>query len=181
MELTETKPTVSTYWLLRIVIGSLIGAILIGVLFAVVSQFLDLIILYPLLMGAFGGMFVAFGAERLQVKSRLLMVVLGVLLGLLIYGTYRYTDYLLFVRKLNDDSAKPISVTFDEYLRLTAAFGFSIARVAESDANGLELKDAGVWLFWGLELLCATVGGGYFALRLRERVKVLFPAKTNAT
>jgi hypothetical protein len=129
----------------RIVIAVLIGSVLIGGIIAIGAQFVYPIIIFPIIMGAAAGILAMGTTLRLTKHGRLIGVLLAIASALVIYGSYRYCDYLLFLRKLNDPT---IQVDFGQYLRLSAAVGETL----QIRTMQVELGEALTWGHWAVEL-----------------------------
>ncbi len=129
-----------------IIIGVLIGSVLIGGIIAVGAEFVYPILVFPIIMGVAAGMLALGTTLRLTKHSRLIGVILAIVSALVIYGSFRYGAYLLFLRKLNDPA---IQIDFGQYLRLMAAMGETVKyRTTE-----VELGEALTWGHWAVELV----------------------------
>jgi hypothetical protein len=141
------------------IIATMIGAVVIGGIIAFAAQYVYLIILFPLLMATAAGTLTAIWAT--EQKNRLIVVMLALALGLIIYGAYRYGEYLLFIRDLD------VSVTFWEFITLTAKLGISISR----RSTEISLNEGMTWAYWGLELLLVVGVSVWGAFEIRKNLK----------
>lgn len=130
---------------LRVIGGTLIGGIVIGGCIAILGRVFYLIIVFPLLMGLAGGVLAAANVLRFNIKQYWTAALIGLAVGALIYGSYRYIDYLLFVRQLSDN--KPLY--FFDYLHLVAKFGTSVGTLALQ----VPLSEMATWIYWLIETL----------------------------
>ncbi len=150
----QSKPAPSP---LRLIGGTLIGSVIIGGVVALAGQITYLIILFPLLMGGVGGVIAAGNVVRFGVQKRWVATLIGAGLGMLIYGSYRYSDYLLFLGHTHGNTP----LQFIDYLRLVAAFGTTVQ--AGTSALRLPLGETLTWIYWIFEI-CLVVGvSGYIA------------------
>jgi hypothetical protein len=134
----------------RIVIGILVGSVLIGGVIAIGAEFVYPVIIFPIIMGAGIGILVVGTTLRLKKHVRLIGLVLAITASLVMYSSYRYGAYLLFLRKLTGPT---VQMDFGQYLRLTAAVGETL-RIGTTE---IELSEAATWAYWGAELLSIVV------------------------
>jgi hypothetical protein len=137
--------------------GSIVGAIVIGAFVAFLGQAVYLIIIFPLLMGIAGGIFSLANVLRFDIQRRSIAILIGIGLGALIYISYRYSDYLLFIRTLS--SAK--SLAFFDYLRLSAALGTTVG--AGVSALRVPFGETATWVYWLVEALLVIGLSAYIA------------------
>ena len=146
----------SSLSILSLIARTLVGGIVIGGVIAVAGQIIYLIIVFPLIMGVSGGVVAAVNVSRLGIRRRGVAALVGIMLGLLIYGSYRYIDYLLFIRHLTDTT----SISFADYLHLVAGFGLTIGTSSLSMPLGENLT----WVYWIFEIILVIGIASYLSL-----------------
>lgn len=142
-------------------VATLIGAVLIGGIIAFAAQYFYLVILYPVIMATAAGTLSA--VWNTEQRSHFFVVLSAVVLGLIIYGSYRYGEYLLFLRGLDSD----VAVSFWEFTNLTAKLGISISR----GSTEIALNESMTWAYWGIELLLVCVVSIWGAFEIRKNLK----------
>jgi hypothetical protein len=163
--------------LLALLIAAVLGGLVLGAITYLISQAVYLIILFPLGMGAGGGMVVAWGVYRGKVRSPMVALGFGILAAMIVYGTYRYADYRYGFRgdlrdEIEDAFGERVSDTelrlleeqflqsevgetgFIGYTKLYAREGFSIFS-GSNEEGGITLKGNVAYLYWVVELLIA--------------------------
>lgn len=155
---------------------SIICGILLGLLTFAISNFIYLILLFPMGLGLIGGIITSVGVDKGKVRSPILGGLFGLLLGLLIYGSFRYAEYDYFrkegqemllqemeqelgysdVEVANDFIDEVLieetgSKGFLGFLKLTANEGTSFERLFRSQS--IELGAALTWIYWFVELI----------------------------
>lgn len=160
---------------LMLVIGGGVG---IGVLGFAVSQVINFIILFPLAMSLAAFFVHRFAFEKSRIRNRMLLLVFGIGIGVLAYGSYHYSNYRYELvqagaslqdeyhlspqeanRAINDYLLEETGIPgFGGYLRLTAREGINFTGHLMVSGTylplpGLLLKGVGAWLFWLFELL----------------------------
>lgn len=141
-----------------------------------------LIVVFPLAAAAIVGGVLGLVVRAGKVRSPLFAALVGLLAGLLMYGTYQFAGYYITFR--NDAREAYIENTgrtptdealnreldglledevgaggFIGYLQLVAREGFSITRSfsSSSSSSGVDLEGTGVWVYWGIELLVIVI------------------------
>ncbi|HEX2619737.1 MAG TPA: hypothetical protein VHL11_06310, partial [Phototrophicaceae bacterium] len=79
---------------------TVIGGVAIGAVAYFISKFIYLIVLFPLVMIALGGGIISFAVKRGKIRSRPITLIFGVLMAVLIYGSFRIGEYLGFQEDL---------------------------------------------------------------------------------
>lgn len=159
MTFAESNRGTSTS-VVRLLIGAVLMIAVIGIGIGFVRQQFGfyLILLFPALMGAAGGLLGR--GLKAQTGNVVMGVLFGVVVGLLIYAVFRYADYYFFIQKLTNVLAVP---TFAEYLELSAEVGLSIGRVTSS--NRLPLEGQAVYIYWLVEIGIVAVTAIFAAIR----------------
>ncbi len=165
-------------FLLTLLVAPLLG----GVVALIGYHFMYLIIAFPLLMGAAGGFVMAQGVRWGKVRDGVIAATFGVLLGLSIYGSYRYIEYRLVRDEVRAEIIKEMEAEFgtsdaaiadeifDEILvektgrggfvgviLLDAQEGVSIAPARYgSDSAGLNIGTPLTWVYWLLEIVAVA-------------------------
>jgi hypothetical protein len=154
---------------------ALLGAVLVGILAFGFAQILYIVILFPVVMGVLGGLLNLLVIGRGKVRCSLTATILGFCTGIVIFGAYLYPGYWLyranylgwennsdlqeqtaneeeFQRSLRDKTG---STGFWGFLRNEANSGLMIlgSRTYLAEGSRLQIKGAGVWLNWLLELV----------------------------
>ncbi len=164
---------------LTLVLAAVVGGVVVGALVAVAAHFIYLVVLFPMIMGLVGGAIVVAVVKSGKVRSPWIAGLFGLLIGLIIYGTYRYGEYIDAQRQFYDvikakydqinetDSAGLLdkylsdetgSTGFMGYVLLDAKQGVKITRtVSTSTESGMTFAGNMAWIYWGIELL-AIVG-----------------------
>ena len=162
---------------------SLILSIAAGALVGFALYFLDLqgfylVILMPILAGTIVGF-----ATALPMLKRnppvVPVAIIALLGGLLAMGVYWYLQYNAYNEQLvemignanprasDEDIAEMLaeyqqdeydSTGFPAFLAEYAEVGFTIGRVTSSDSGSIEIKDTLAYIYWGVEILIATIG-----------------------
>lgn len=172
-------PILGVIWLTLLAV---VGGVAMGGLVFLVSRFIYVPLLFPLGMGVSGGGLVAMIVKKRKLSNPLVAGGFGLLIGLVIYGTYQYVGYLIFRQEGLDVLAgqvsdEHISQVFDlimveetgspgflGYLRWTARAGMTITiLIGRAFPLGFTLKSIGVWLYWLIELGLAVGPAAFFA------------------
>lgn len=167
--------------LLLLMVAAIIGGAAVGILVSFVERLIYLIILFPILMGLAGGFILANAIRLGKVRNPLVGAVFGVVIGILIYGSYHFAGYLAFREEVKTMILEDYGITaadmlpedwvyLDEfidsflaeeysqpgflgYMMLAAEEGVSISPVTSSNDQGIDLGQTGTWIYWGVELL----------------------------
>jgi hypothetical protein len=158
---------------------ALLGAVLMGIIYHFVARFLDLIILFPLATGGIVGGIIAALAKKNKVRSKGALAFVGILCGLLCYGTKEFSDSLYdremsipamateFAGKnqklatLIEDSLRkryPPLAYFPIYLQGAAEQGISISSTHDfsNKSRNAPITGWGFWAFFILDGLLIT-------------------------
>lgn len=176
--------------LLMLLVSILVGGVIIGALVYGIAHFFYLIVLFPIIMGALGGIVVASAMSRGKIRNPLIGVVGGLLIGCVIYGSYNYLDYREFRSEARAAVAEELegeeqadtakldemvdfvlametsSTGFIGYVKLQAQEGVSIGRVGRG--NALNLGSTFTWIYWAVELAMIA---GFAAITGRQAGK----------
>jgi hypothetical protein len=170
--------------LLLLAAAVLVGGAVIGVAVSFLSNFVYLILVFPMGMGLAGGALLAAAVRAGKVRSPVAAMVAGVLLALVIYGSLWTTDYLQlrtnevdsFLAETPTVERAKVEQLFDQflitetgqsgflgYVLLQDQAGVSIGRVGSADNNSFNLGSTFSWVYWALELalilwFCITNG-----------------------
>jgi hypothetical protein len=177
--------------LLIMLTAAVVGGLGAGVVTYFVSRELYLIILFPILLGLLCGWIAAQAVLIGRVRAPLIAGGLGVLMALILYGTYRYADYFWGFRgdlksqfeaaidqKLTGEQYQQFenvalkdavgATGFVGYTKLTAREGITITRSTRATGSGLKLKGAVLYGYWLIEIVlvgCFAAAGAYRAAR----------------
>jgi hypothetical protein len=168
--------------LLIMITVAVAGGLGAGVLTYFVSRELYLIFVFPILLGLLCGWIAAQAVQIGRVRAPVVAGVFGVLMALILYGTYRYADYYWgfrgvqhrqvekdFGQKISDDQYQKIedmalreevgATGFVGYTKLTARGGIMITKATSATGSGLTLKGGVLYGYWVIEIGLL----GYFA------------------
>ncbi len=184
--------------LLMMITAAVVGGLGAGVITYFVSRELYLILLFPILLGLLCGWIAALAVQIGRVRAPLVAGLFGVLMALILYGTYRYADYYwgfrgdqkgqiedIYGQKINDDQYQQFedmaleeevgATGFVGYTKLTAREGITITRASRSSGSGLTLKGVILYIYWVSEIGLMA----YFAaaLTVSRRAQAVFRAK----
>jgi hypothetical protein len=168
--------------LLLLITTAVAGGLGAGVITYFVSREVYLIILFPILLGLGVGWIMAMAVQIGKVRAPLVAGAFGVVMALILYGTYRYAEYYwrfrsdfkrqvekTFGQKITDDEYQRFEdITLQDevgakgfagYIRLTAREGIMFTRATSSSDSGVTLKGTVLYLYWMLEIAAI----GFFA------------------
>lgn len=181
-------------FLIMTVIGLIIAAVL-GVAAMLIAQSIYLVPLSPLIMAAAAGVLAAFVTRAGKNRSPLLAALIGLSIGLTLYGVYRYSEYVhvlytveaqrnpkgdIFANlqgALSPSNIAQVDRTlrndgiaeqgFVGYVLWSASEGMQITRLsASSSSSGGLFLDRNMTLgYWGLEFLIVVGAALYAALQ----------------
>jgi hypothetical protein len=172
------------------IVGGACGA---GLVLFVVSQFVYLILIFPVAMGFINGAFLAKYVHRWKVPHVSFTIVCAVIMALSAYGTFQYASYIQFREATRaaigreigttdfDQTNKAVDLTLEDvtgaqgfmgYLRFQAATGIAIRRLTSS-TGGIHLQGALAWLYWAIEL---AIVGAIGILMVKDTAKRPFCA-----
>jgi NAD/NADP transhydrogenase beta subunit len=173
--------------LVLLILTTIIGGGMLGELVYLIGEHLYLVIIFPLAMGLLGGVLINIAAHVGKVRNPALTMVFGVLIGLAIYGTYRYAEYYQGFRSdVRDEVKSYLGNQYDEndlqdyidlvledetgstgfvgYVKLSADEGISITSSRASTTNsGAMFRGTGSYVYWGIELLVILFVARYVA------------------
>ena len=172
------------------------GAITIGALAFGVSRAAYLILLFPLLMGLAGGCLNLWAIGQGKIRSPWIATISGLMTGLVIYGVFLYSGYLLYRsekigwaegtspiekaevaadldRSIVDNTGHP---GFLGYLHQQSKNGLVIVGKKNGNNPPIVVKNQGVWLNWIIELLTIC---GITTVMSRWRVSAPFSEMAN--
>jgi hypothetical protein len=159
--------------LFLLILAAVVGSAIFGALVSLFSNLVYLIILFPALMGAIAGGFVAAAVRGGKIRNPAVAIVGAIVAGLVIYGSMWAVDYLQFRNtvktELVKDSPKTDPADIEKLIDLglmmeTGQSGFvgyvlyqdqqgvSIGRVTSS-GKGVNLGPTFSWVYWGIEIL----------------------------
>jgi hypothetical protein len=163
---STSKPVERPIWLvfIAVVVGM---ALIAGIIAFVAYHFFYMIIIFTLLIAVAGGIFGWLWADRLGFGSSLWALPVGAVCGLIIYGLYRYFEYLLFMGEL--DGA--ISLTFWEYTTFIAEQGFTFSR--RPGSSGIELSETIVWIYWAVEIVAVAGLSGWLTRLMDQQYQLM--------
>ena len=154
-------------------VSSVLTGLIVGGIGFAISGLINIIIFFPILMGAFGGAAIARVIEKGKVRNPTLAIAFSALTGLIIYGTLNYGDYLAFRQRASQKIAKEFpqvdQVTTNQltdrflreetgltgflgYLKCSAQQGIQIVEIGGGGGSLVRLNEAFTWLYWLIEL-----------------------------
>ncbi len=177
------RPKVSFKGIMLLWGGLLLVGILIGWITSLVSNFIYLILVFPVAMGLVAGVFIKSVVVREKIRSRFVVIATGVFAALLIYGSMHFFDYLKFRSSLakeiqqrmvsEEGQAAPeenvqafidyilVEEThfpgFLGFILLEAKEGMSISEVGPTSSDSSLNLGAFTWLLWLVEMV--IIGG----------------------
>ena len=176
----KTKKLAFPICVFLILIYLFVGAF-IGLSVSVISNIVYLVFLFPIIIGFVGAYFLKDAVKRCRIRSNTVTLVLSVLMGLVIYGTYHISNYITFqgemtiafVQKMEADSDTP-SMTGEESIAVGRAFtnyalkeetgqsgflGYMLYKANRGisigkvySSNRLKLGSIFTWIYWLVEL-----------------------------
>ena len=175
-------------FLLLIVVG---GAAAVGLglaLWEISSLMNFLAIMIVLLTGLILGGILSLVARIGKIRNPLIAGLIGLLLGVLLYGVYQYAGYTITFRDearaaIAENAGKtPSDIVLDKqldtilqgevgntgfigYLLLNAKIGITLTSSSSSSSSDVELTGTGVWIYWGLEMLMVAGFAAFGAAR----------------
>lgn len=164
---------------------ALLGGVGMGGLLLLVSKIVYLVVLFPIVVAAGAAAAVKYGVRRGKVRSPLAAGFYGLLLGLVIYSSYHYFDYLGFRARARSDvttvaeeegvslrSSQVELVIDDHLLDKTGRAGFTGFLTLKAnagvsigdwfDAASYNLGSIGTWFYWLAELAFIAGFAGYY-------------------
>jgi hypothetical protein len=153
-------------------ISSVVTGVVVGGAVAFISQWLYLIVLFPILMGFSGGAAIAWAVKKGKVRNPIVASAFAALSGLILYATMNYGQYLLFLGEATkiiqkelpqSDRASIDQIIEDElkastgsggfvgYLKLSAQKGIDITRAGRSSKSGIHLDQTFTLIYWLIE------------------------------
>lgn len=177
---TQTQSGGSAGGAILLLIASVVGGLAVGALLFLTSKLLYLIIASIAIAGALAGLILSLIFQWAKIRNVALAWIFGILIGLIMYGTFRYAEYLDFVqetRRLADEEAgvgvvsdDDLNTFIDEFLleetgssgligffRLQAKEGMTIQRTsASASSDGITLNQELTVAYWIIEVLIAV-------------------------
>lgn len=159
------------YWL---VIVSCLGGASLGLVTSVIALFIYPVILFPMLLGATGGFMNRVGIKRAKVRNPLIGGISGLLMGVSIYGSMTFGDYLFFqqevlteVKKMNPALSskeakqrlnqwlltKTGSSGFIGFIKASAEKGVDVVSYKLIGSTSVTMSQKGSYIYWLLEFL----------------------------
>ncbi|MCP5095944.1 MAG: hypothetical protein GY943_10360 [Chloroflexi bacterium] len=154
----------------------MIAAPLMGAVVGFISQWIYLIVLFPAAMAIAGGFVVTMGIKWGKLRHLAVAAFLGILFGLVTYGSYRYTEYILvrndarsmimeeMVSELGQSDPEIADLVFQDFLytetgsiglwgfvKLEAIEGLELSR--RRSVNSFNIGSTLTWVYWIAEIL----------------------------
>ena len=163
------------YGLIVLLLAAFVGgAVIGGIVFAVDHYIIYLIVVFPFIIGAMGGFVMPLAVALGKVRNPMLAALFGLLIAVVLYGTYRYADYRIgfkddlndeieqeFGERLDDEELQVLedlilteetgSTGFTGYIKLYAQEGITVTSTRSSSDSGLTLKGILAYLYWIVE------------------------------
>jgi hypothetical protein len=149
--------------ILFLIVAAVVGGVAIGLLTYFVSTLIYLIIVFPLLIGAAAGGVIAGAVIIGKVRSPIGAAIFGILIAVILYGTYRYAEYEIGFKNDTHDayidilreeipagvtiSDEELEETLDSFLGDDTAADFELKDIVGSTGFGAFVEysaDAGV-------------------------------------
>ncbi|MFM7602719.1 MAG: hypothetical protein ACKO7R_16235 [Pseudanabaena sp.] len=150
-------------------ISSLVSGAAIGGATAFISKFIYFIVLFPIAMGFVSGAAMGFAVKKGKIRNPITALGLGILGGLVTYGSLMYGQYINFQNEVETTLERKYNVTdknqaneqinnllqqetgssgFVGFVKMSAKEGITISRRGSS----FEIKDNFAYLLWLIEL-----------------------------
>ncbi len=166
--------------LILLLLVTVVGGVAAGAAAYFVSTLIYLIVIFPLIMIFVGTVLVNFGIKQGKIRNRSVAFLFGLLVAVLIYGGYRYGEYLGFRQEIfnyavdeagSDLEPAEIEALIDQLLieetgdagfigftRLAAKEGVDI-NFGRSSSSGVpvHLDETMTWIYWALETLAILI------------------------
>ena len=163
------------YGFIMLLLAALVGGGVLGVLVFAVSHFaVYLIVIFPFVIGTLGGFVMSLTVARGKVRNPMLAAFFGLLIAVVLYGTYRYADYRIGFRSALRDiyeegsgerpddarlqayedyilTEETGTTGFIGYVKLYAQEGITITSTRSSSDSGLVLSGILAYLYWIVE------------------------------
>jgi hypothetical protein len=172
---------------LLLALASIVGGSAIGLVVFAVSNFLYLLILFPIAIAVVGIVATTAAVVKGKVRNPLIATLFGLVMGLSIYGAFHIANYYRFSSLLfqalstsippadlpNVDRMATVSSLLERltgsggflgYLKLTAREGISITSLYASEGSGIVMSGIPVYLYWLVEAVI-IIGSTTFAGR----------------
>lgn len=158
-----------------LLVAAIVGGLVVGGVVAFISQFIYLIILFPILMGAVAAFIMSAGVKFLKIPSAGLAAFVALVLGLVLYTSLHYGQYLLFVQEMHTVVEQELGITdaasanelidlflaeetgatgFVGFILVEVDAGFSVERTTGS--SSLPISGPIIWVYWFIELAVIT-------------------------
>lgn len=156
--------------------AALVLAVLVGGIVHLVGRLIYLILLFPIGMGGIGFIINSVLIKQSKNRNLILGILCGLVIGLTIYGSYHFFDYLQFRSELvnewmaSDNVSDPVFIGeyeeyfdfllqeetgqsgFFGYLVFTAQEGIEIGRAVGS-GGGTNIGDVGTYIYYIIEII----------------------------
>ena len=148
---------------MKLVIGGILTALICAAVgaaagFASYNGFY-LIVLFPIIMAFVAGTGIGFFARGTN-SPALLLVLMALVCGLIAYGSYRITEYLLVVREVGSS----VGLSFIDFLDFSADLGTTISR----GSSEITLDRNATIIYWIVEIVVVVIFSMAIALRNRN-------------
>ncbi len=163
--------------LLVLALATVIGGLIVGAAVAGMAHFIYLVLVFPIIMGLVGGAILVISVRRGKVCSPWVAGLFGILIGLVIYGAYRYGEYIDAQAQVYDAakadnsqvteaqaadamdrflSSATGSTGFMGFVLYNAQRGIRIVPTTSpvsDNTSDLTFSGTWAWIYWGIELL----------------------------
>ncbi len=126
----------------------LVAAPIVGILLAFIGSYIYLIIAFPIFTGLTSRFILSQGIRWGKLREPIVAGIFGLLFGLTVYGTYRYTTYRIY-------RSEVVEFLMDE---LMAEYGEADTETANYVFDELLVEETGLWGFFGAIILEAQEG-----------------------
>ena len=146
--------------IVMLVLATIFAGIVLGLLLGFVGQFFFLVGIFPALVGIAGGYVLAQAIKKFKMPNKAVAILMGILMGVMIYGSYTYFDYLQFQNYIYEalmfsDNSIPIVFEDMDKASLMASFLY--------DTTG-STGFIGFWKFTadaGINIVPGGMGSGF--------------------
>jgi hypothetical protein len=176
----KTTSTAPVAGVLLLLVFAVVGGVGAGVLLFFSSTFIYLIFFSPILAAGLAGLIVDQGVRFGKIRDSFTAVLFGLLIGFLLYGTFRYAEYIDFRREVReeilqiqpgadfdwidsfiDDGLRQDTgySAFPGYVVMTAREGMSLTLRSRSTRQELDftIGEGLTVIYWGVEILIMLI------------------------
>jgi hypothetical protein len=183
----QRQPTTApAYGLLLLLVVAVLGGVGVGLLLFYSSTIVYILIFSPLLAAGLAGLIIDQGIRLGKMRDGFTAVVFAVFMGLAVYGTYRYAEYVDFRREIREEilqinsgvNPSQLDVFIDDrlrqetgyrafpgYIMMTAREGIALtisSRYSRDEIEGT-IGEGPTVIYWGIEMLIMLIVPAWMA------------------